>query len=89
MTSPVKRKMKMRKCKIDRALDELNAARGKKYPDIGYVYYADIKGNGGVSRRSIWHVIYQNGGVTRSELNKAYSRATLAAIISTIKGLQA
>jgi len=52
----------------DRLLDELNAKRGLKYPDVGYTYFADIKGDG-FSKRSVWTIINRGGGVVRSHLN--------------------
>lgn len=60
----------MRKCKIDIALDKLNAKNGLTYPMIGYSYFADIKGNGcRYGRRYVYTIINENGGVSYSELN--------------------
>lgn len=52
----------------EKLLKELNAARGLKYPDIGYSYFADIKGDGR-NIRSIYIIINENGGVCYSSLN--------------------
>lgn len=54
-------------------LAQLNAKRGLKYPDIGFLFFADIKGNG-TSCNAIWQIINANGGVTRSELNARSKR---------------
>ncbi|QXN71369.1 hypothetical protein RCGINGERSNAP_101 [Rhodobacter phage RcGingersnap] len=36
----------------ERLLAELNAARGLKYPDLGYSYFADVKGMEHIARAS-------------------------------------
>lgn len=58
----------MRKSIIDNLCDKLNANRGLTYPSIGYVYFADIRGNGR-SRRALWEIINIGGGVARSIIN--------------------
>ena len=80
----------MRKCKIDNALDALNAARGLAYPAIGYSYYADIRGDGARRRlpRSIYTIISTGGGVTYSELNGATPRDTLCNIANFLGAAQ-
>ena len=57
----------------ERLLAELNAIRGVKYPQIGYSYFADIRGNGD-NRRRVYVITNENGGVSYSELNGATSR---------------
>ncbi|UUV43176.1 hypothetical protein RCCWILLIS_4 [Rhodobacter phage RcCWillis] len=57
----------------ERLLAELNAARGKAYPEIGYSYFADVTGNG-IPRRRVYTIINGNGGVTFSDLNGATAR---------------
>jgi len=64
----------MRKCKIDHALDRLNASRGVKYPDIGYSYFADLFGG---RPRHVYTIINAGGGVTYASVNGATPRATL------------
>lgn len=64
---------------ITAALEKLNEVKGLKYRDVGYAYYADIKGDGQNNRR-IWKIINEGGGVTRSDLNRSTMRETLQAI---------
>jgi len=49
----------------EKLLNDLNHTKGLKYPDIGYSYYADIKGDG-QNNRKVYTIINENGGVTRS-----------------------
>ena len=65
----------MRKTVIDKLCDKYNRAKGFTYPSIGYLYFADIKGDGTKLNRSIWVIITQNGGVSFSFLNcKTYKQ---------------
>lgn len=66
----------MAKCKIDLAVTALNAKRGLKYPDIGYMYYANIAGDGR-KYRSLYTIINAGGGVSYSEFNGKTTRETL------------
>ena len=61
------------------ALARLNAARNLTYPDVGYSYYADIKGDG-VYRPRVYTVTNARGGVTHSSMNGATKRKTLERI---------
>lgn len=72
----------MRKSKIELALDRLNEIRGLKYPDVGYCYYADVKGDGR-NIRSVWRIINAQRGVSYSEMNGATDAHTLANIEAT------
>lgn len=56
-----------------RLLRELNAKRGLKYPDIGYVFFADVGGDGRYCPR-VYKIINADGGVTLSDLNGATAR---------------
>ena len=49
-------------------LKEYNAIRGLSYPNIGYCFYADIRGDGNY-RPSVYTIVNEGGGVTRSDLN--------------------
>lgn len=42
-----------------RLLRELNAKRGFNYPDVGYSYFADVKGNG-IHNPQIYTIINPN-----------------------------
>lgn len=70
---------------IDAALTRLNGQRGKAYPDQGYVYYADIKGDGS-NRKGFWQIINGNGGVGNAghEFLGKTKRATVAKIVAVI-----
>lgn len=43
-----------------RLLRELNAKRGFNYPDVGYSYFADVKGNG-IHNPQIYTIINPKG----------------------------
>lgn len=78
---------------IRKALAELNAINGKTYsaPNakaIGYVYWADIKGDGRNIRR-VWIIVNEFGGVSRSDLNGGTMRKTLANIEQAIASARA
>ena len=66
-----------------RLLDKLNAARGRSYPDIGYEYLADIKGDGQHCPR-VYSIINAHGGVTLSPLNAGNARQRCAKIRDAI-----
>ena len=59
----------MRKTIIDKLCDQYNQAHGFTYPSIGYLYFADIAGNGQLLQRRVWQTISNDGGVSRSLLN--------------------
>ena len=46
----------------EKLLNELNDKKGLSYPDVGYSYFADIKGDGR-NIRSVYTIINENGGV--------------------------
>lgn len=56
-----------------RLLAELNATRGLKYPEIGYCYFADIRGDGRYNP-AVYRISNAQGGVAYSELNGATAR---------------
>ncbi len=64
-------------------LSELNGLNGKKYPDIGYLYWADVYGSEQHNPR-IWVIINQGGGVTLSDLNGKTPRERLDKILAAI-----
>lgn len=70
---------------IRAALEKLNSSKGLVYPNIGYSYYADIKGDGR-NIRSVYTITNADGGVTRSFMNGATKRKTLDLINAKIKG---
>jgi hypothetical protein len=66
----------MRKCKIDNLCDEINKLNGNAtYPQMGYLYYADIKGDGR-NIRKVYVITNVNGGVTAVH-NGATAKATI------------
>jgi hypothetical protein len=68
-------------------LGELNASKGLVYPQIGYSFFADVKGDGR-NIRSVYTVINEGGGVTYSEFNAATPRERcnkIRAAISAVK----
>ena len=80
MTLPAR----IRDTHITDALARLNAKNGLSYPDRGYSYYADIKGDGTNTKR-VYTIINKDGGVTRSHMNGDTMRQTLAAIEGEIE----
>lgn len=68
-----------------RLLAELNAARGLVYPDIGYSYFGDVKGDG-VFRPRVYTIV-QGGGVTLSDLNAPSARQRCNKIRAAILAL--
>lgn len=74
----------MRKTTTEKLLTQLNIKRGLEYPDIGYSYYADIRGDGR-NIRSVWTIINEGGGVTYSNLNGSTPRETCDKIREAIR----
>ena len=64
---------------LTKACKALNAARGVVYPEKGYTYFADVRGDG-TSRPSLWVIINEHGGVASSTLNRATRKETLAVV---------
>lgn len=76
----------MRKCKIDIELETLNIKRGKVYPQIGHLQYADIRGDGRrPTKRYVYEIFSEGGGVSYSSLNGHTPRATLHKIRAAIQ----
>lgn len=73
---------------IHAALKTLNEKRGFAYPEVGYCYYGDIKGNRR-NIKSLYTIINANGGVTRSNLNGYTMRETLGNIERSIETARA
>lgn len=69
---------------INAALKTLNEKRGFAYPNVGYCYYADIKGDGR-NIKSLYTIIRNGVGVTRSHLNGYTMRETLSNINRAIE----
>lgn len=54
----------MRKSKIDNLCDEINRLNGNAtYPQMGYLYYADIRGDGH-NIKKVYAIVNAGGGVT-------------------------
>jgi hypothetical protein len=67
----------MRKTTIDKLCEAMNKRNGLAYPMAGYVYFADIKGDG-QSRRRVYCIL-NSGGVASCYNGKTY-RHTAAAL---------
>lgn len=74
----------MKKCKIDLAVDALNAHKGLKYPMIGHMRYANIAGDGR-RYRSLYVIINDGGGVAYSEYNARSPKETLRKLEEAVK----
>ena len=68
-------------------LDQYNQLRNLKYPDVGYSYYADIKGDGR-DIKVIYTIISELGGVVRSDMNDISPRKRCENIRKAIHNLQ-
>lgn len=64
---------------ITKACKALNTARGVVYPQKGYTYFADIRGDG-ASRPSLWVIVNEQGGIASSTLNRSTRKETLAVV---------
>jgi len=69
---------------IAQACTRHNDAKMLDYPMIGYLMYADIKGDGH-SRRRVYQIVNANGGVTYSPLNGRTLRETYRNILGSIQ----
>lgn len=65
-------------------LHELNTINGVAYLGIGYMYFADVVGDG-TARPRIYTVINANGGVTLSALNDTNPRKRCTKIRDAIE----
>jgi hypothetical protein len=72
--------------KTEKLLKELNAARRLAYPDIGYLCYANIRGDGSrPGYKSIYRIVNAGGGVSLSTLNKRSATRQCQAIGDAIR----
>jgi hypothetical protein len=69
----------------DKLLNELNAIRGLSYPEKGYLYFSDIKGDGR-NLKSVWIISNFQGGVNYagSTFNDVCARKRCAKIRAAI-----
>jgi hypothetical protein len=54
----------MKKGTIDKLCEAINQARRVTYPQRGYLYFANIKGDGISRRRRVYMITSDGGGVT-------------------------
>jgi hypothetical protein len=54
----------MKKGTIDKLCEAINEARRVTYPQKGYLYFANIKGDGINRRRRVYMITGEAGGVT-------------------------
>jgi hypothetical protein len=71
---------------IAKLCNAINTARGLEYPAVGYLYFADLIGNGR-ERRRVWAVTNSSGAVTAVHNGKHYreTAANLRQILNTIE----
>lgn len=77
----------MRKTTIDKLCDRINELGGATYPMCGYLYYANIKGDGR-RHRTVYCIINENGGVAAA-YNGPTPRHTAARLRELITALEA
>lgn len=70
------------KTTTDQLVSMLNATRGKKYPESGYIIFSDIRGDGR-NIKSLW-VYLPGGGVAYSEMNGKNPRERCAKLRAAI-----
>lgn len=63
---------------------KLHYWRGKRPPSVGYLMWADIRGDGR-NRRNLYSVSGESGGVGQSDLRESTMRKTIQAIDLAIK----
>ena len=62
---------------------DYNAARGLKYPDVGYLLFQDVKGDGH-SKPALYVIYNAAGGVSYSSMNNRNPRARCAALRAAV-----
>jgi hypothetical protein len=72
----------MKKCKIDKLCDAINAADGLTYPEPGYLYYANIVGDGRKHRNV--YATMKGGGVC-AVFNGKNTRETVQTLTSVLE----
>ena len=77
----------MKQSKIDKLCSAINEKRGHVYPSIGYIYYADVKGDGIKRPRSVWQIISAHGGVVRAYEYSGNPRQIVAALQQTLNSI--
>ena len=70
---------RVRESHVRAALRELNSLRGLTYPQIGYLFFGDVKGDGAY-KPTIWRICNEHGGVSYAPLGSKSLRNTLANI---------
>ena len=66
-------------------LKELMNAKRLEYPNIGYIYYADVKGDSAKYKPQFYAVINGNGGV--SGVNHIYKKETMRKTLEHLQTL--
>lgn len=77
---------RIRHADIVRAVGALNDRRGIKYPDIGYLLYSDIRGDGGPYNPNFYVISNPGGGV--SCVNYTYMRDTMRATLANLESMK-
>ena len=57
----------------EKLVNALNNERGLSYPDVGYLMYQDVRGDGR-NIRSLYSIINADGGVVYSQHNASTAR---------------
>lgn len=77
----------LKKTVTDKLLDELNAKKKLVYPQVGYFYFADIRGDGR-NIRSVYQITSPGGGVCYAhELNDISSKKRCEKIRAAIQAV--
>lgn len=61
----------MKKTIISKLCEQINEARRVSYPNKGYLYFADIRGDGANQKR-VYRIVNDGGGVTAIHNGKTY-----------------
>ena len=66
----------MKRGTIDKLCEAINTKKGLIYPSVGYLYYANIAGDGR-RHRTVYQIIREGGGVAAVH-NGYHAKATAA-----------
>ena len=63
--------------KTERLFNQINSIRGLSYPNKGYMFYADVTGDGS-NRKGCYTISNDDGGVTPNKYSGVSSRVRCA-----------
>jgi hypothetical protein len=70
--------------KTEKLLNQLNELRGKAYPDKGYMFWGDVRGDGS-GRKGCYTIINGDGGIIANALSGISARKRCESIRTCIR----